>query len=107
NDKNKTLQIESLSADELPVSITMPAFMRRMKDMSAASGAGFMGKMPEFLNVVINGNHSLIQKILQTPEEENKVRIAKQAYDLALLSQGMLDGKDLTEFIRRSVGIIS
>jgi molecular chaperone HtpG len=106
NDKNKTILIESLPADELPVSITFPEFMRRMKDMSALGGGGFMGNMPEFLNVVINGNHTLIQKILSQPDEENKVKIAKQSYDLALLSQGMLSGKELTEFIKRSVELI-
>lgn len=103
------LSLESLPVDELPVSITFPEFMRRMKDMSAAGGSGmsFMGKMPEVTNVVVNTNHKIIQKVVQTENEEEKVKVAKQAFDLALLSQGMLTGKDLTEFIQRSVDIAS
>jgi molecular chaperone HtpG len=106
---NMKLSLESLPIDELPVSITFPEFMRRMKDMSAAGGSGmsFMGKMPEVTNVVVNTNHKIIQKVVQTDNEEEKVKVAKQAYDLALLSQGMLTGKELTEFIQRSVDLAS
>ncbi|RZK13616.1 MAG: molecular chaperone HtpG, partial [Flavobacterium sp.] len=84
---NMKLSLESLPIDELPVSITFPEFMRRMKDMSAAGGSGmsFMGKMPEVTNVVVNTNHKIIQKVVQTDNEEEKVKVAKQAYDLALL----------------------
>ncbi len=104
--KKMTVTLEALSVDELPVSIMLPEFMRRMKDMSAAGGGGgmnFMGAMPEIYNVVVNSNHPLTQKILNESSEANRGKIAKQVYDLALLSQGMLSGKDLTDFIRRSV----
>jgi molecular chaperone HtpG len=102
--KKMTVTLEALPVDELPVSIMLPEFMRRMKDMSAAGGGmNFMGAMPEVYNVVVNSNHPVTQKILNESSEENRGRIAKQVYDLALLSQGMLSGKDLTDFIRRSV----
>lgn len=110
NNKNMTVAVESLSTDELPVVITMSEFMRRMKDMAKAGGGGgysFMGAMPDNYNVAVNGNHHIVQKILKANEEELKVKLAKQAYDLALLSQNMLTGADLTNFIKRSVELVS
>lgn len=73
----------------------------------AALGGGMamMGNMPEQLNVTINANHPLSSKILKAKKEERKVDLAKQAYDLALLSQNMLEGTELTNFIKRSVDI--
>jgi molecular chaperone HtpG len=98
-----TIQIEPLPTDELPVSIVMPEFMRRWKDMQAVSGqAGMFGDFPMGVNVVVNANHILISKIIKNDDKN----LAKQLYDLALLSQGMLNGSDLTQFIRRSVEVL-
>lgn len=107
--KNMVVAVESLSPSELPVVITMSEFMRRMKDMAKMGGGGyaFMGAMPDTYNVAVNANHSIIQKILKAEGEEQKAKLAKQAYDLALLSQNMLTGVDLTNFIRRSVEMVS
>lgn len=110
NNKNMTVAIESLSTDELPVVITMSEFMRRMKDMAKLGGGGgysFMGAMPDNYNVAVNGNHHIVQKILKADGDDVKVKLAKQAYDLALLSQNMLTGADLTNFIKRSVELVS
>jgi molecular chaperone HtpG len=110
NNKNMTVAVESMSTDELPVVITMSEFMRRMKDMAKMGGGGgyaFMGNMPDNYNVSVNGNHSIIQKILKADEEDQKVKLAKQSYDLALLSQNLLTGADLTNFIKRSVDLVS
>jgi molecular chaperone HtpG len=110
NNKNMTLAIESLSPDDLPITITMSEWMRRMKDMARTGGGGgmnFMGSMPDNYNVAINGNHPIIQKILKTESEEQKIKLAKQAYDLGLLSQNMLTGADLTAFIKRSVDLVN
>lgn len=109
NNKSMTLAVESLSPDDLPVTITMSEWMRRMKDMARTGGGGgmsFMGTMPDTYNVAINGNHALVQKILKAETEENKTKLAKQVYDLALLSQNMLTGADLTSFIKRSVELV-
>jgi len=109
NNKSMTLAIESLSPDDLPVTITMSEWMRRMKDMARTGGGGgmsFMGTMPDTYNVAINCNHALVQKILKAETEENKTKLAKQVYDLALLSQNMLTGADLTSFIKRSVELV-
>ncbi len=101
------VELESLSPDELPVTITMDEFMRRMKDMAAmGSGMGFYGSMPDNYKVVVNGNHKLITRILQEENEETQAELSKQAFDLALLSQGLLTGAELTEFVKRSVTLI-
>jgi molecular chaperone HtpG len=110
NNKSMTVAVESMATDELPVVITMTEFMRRMKDMAKMGGGGgyaFMGNMPDNYNVAVNGNHSLIQKILKAENEEQQVKLAKQAYDLGLLSQNLLTGTDLTSFIKRSVEMVS
>lgn len=110
NNKNMTLSVESLAPDQMPVIVTISEWMRRMKDMAKTGGGGgfgFMGSMPDNYNVSVNGNHGVIQKILKADTEEKQVVLAKQAYDLALLSQGMLTGADLTNFIKRSVDLVS
>ena len=104
---NMRIEIESLNPDELPVHVTMDEFMRRMKDMAAMGGGmGFYGSMPDNYKVAVNGNHPLITRIVQAGSEEEQSQLAKQAFDLALLSQGMLSGAELTEFVKRSVNLI-
>lgn len=109
NNTNMTVAVNAMATDELPVVITMSEFMRRMKDMAKMGGGGyaFMGSMPDSYNVAVNGNHSIVQKILKAETEEQKTRLAKQAFDLALLSQNMLTGADLTNFIKRSVEFVA
>jgi molecular chaperone HtpG len=101
------IEVESLSPDELPVTITMDEFMRRMKEMAAMGGGmGFYGSMPDNYKVIINGNHKLISRIAAEESEELQSHLSKQAFDLALLSQGLLTGAELTEFVKRSVNLI-
>lgn len=104
---NMKVQVEAMSPDELPVTVTMDEFMRRMKDMAAMGGGGmgFYGSIPDSYNVSVNSNHKLVSRILNAETEEQS-RLAKQAFDLAMLSQGMLTGADLTEFVNRSVSLI-
>ncbi|KQS42138.1 molecular chaperone Hsp90 [Pedobacter sp. Leaf194] len=100
------VEVVALNPDELPVTITMDEFMRRMKDMAAMGGGmGFYGQMPDSYKVAINGNHKLVSKILKAEGEEQS-NLAKQAVDLALLAQGMLTGAELTAFVSRSVELI-
>src|SRR5215213_10841227 len=107
NNANMKVEVESLSSEELPVTITMEEWMRRMKDMARMGGGGmnFYGSLPDTYKVDVNGNHKLVSRILQT-EGEEQTALAKQAFDLALLSQGMLKGADLTAFVERSVNMI-
>ncbi len=105
---NMTVKVEAMGPDELPVSVTMDEFMRRMKDMAAMGGGGgmnFYGALPDNYNVSINSNHKLVSKILEAKDAEQG-KLAKQAFDLAMLSQGLLTGADLTEFVNRSVSLI-
>jgi len=109
NNKNMILAVESMAPSDLPVLVTMSEWMRRMKDMAKTGGGGyaFMGSMPDSYNVTVNANHGIVQKILKAESEDQKVKLAKQAYDLALLSQNLLTGADLTSFIKRSVELVS
>lgn len=104
-----TVVFESLSETDSPMLITRPEFMRRMKDMSAMGGGGmnFYGSMPDMYNLVVNSNHPLISKILAEKNGDVQTQLAKQAADLALLSQGLLKGEELTKFIKRSVEMIN
>ncbi len=102
--KMLNVSIEAQPTDELPVTITQPEFMRRMKDMSALSGEQSMyGNFPTMHNVVVNANHPLISRILAETDADAQKAMVKQVYDLALLSQNMLTGADLTAFVRRTV----
>ncbi|HRO71567.1 MAG TPA: molecular chaperone HtpG, partial [Chitinophagaceae bacterium] len=102
-----TVSVESLSPSEMPVTVTMDEFMRRMKDMAQMGGGmSFYGAMPDNYKVTVNSNHPLINRMAQAGTDEEKEKIAKQAYDLALLSQGMLSGAELTDFVKRSVEMI-
>jgi molecular chaperone HtpG len=108
--EGKPLKIETevLPSDDMPITITMPEFIRRMKDMSATGGGG-MGMFGNFMKeeyiAVVNENHPLLQKLLKLSEEEQNV-LAGQTIDIALLSQGLLKGESLTKFIERSIQLL-
>ncbi len=100
------VEIESQPAEGMPVTITMEEWMRRMKDMSKLGGGmNFYGTMPDTYKVAVNANHRVMGKILEA-EEDKQTAMAKQAFDLALLAQGMLKGADLTAFVERTVEVI-
>ncbi|MEQ9466062.1 MAG: molecular chaperone HtpG [Ekhidna sp.] len=104
NNKNNNVAVQPMATDDMPVTITLSEFIRRMKDMQATGGGPMMfGDFPMTLSVAVNANHAMTKKILEADSDEAKQKLAKQAYDLALLSQGMLEGKDLTDFVNRSV----
>jgi molecular chaperone HtpG len=106
-DKTKfTVVFENMSESDQPMVITQSEFMRRMKDMSATGGMSYFGNMPEQYNLVVNTNHPIISKILSETDEELKNKIIKQVSDLAFLSQNLLKGEELTNFINRSLEII-
>lgn len=98
----RTVQLEALSPEELPVTLTQNEFMRRMADMAKTGGQNWFGAMPSTWNVVVNTNHPAIAK-LPGLDADTQRSTAKQLVDLALLAQGQLSGADLTAFIRRTV----
>ena len=101
-----TVQLEALDSNALPFQLTQPEFMRRMKEMQQTGGGGIMGNMPEMFNLVVNTNHELVGQILSTKTQKKRDRLIQQALDLARLSQNLLKGEALTQFIQRSVELI-
>lgn len=107
---NPSMQIEvvGLSPDDAPVTITMDEWMRRMKEMNQFGGgmAGIYGEMPDNFKVTINGNHSLMKKILSDSDSEHAKNMVKHVYDLARLSQNLLKGEEMNEFVKRSLELV-
>jgi molecular chaperone HtpG len=97
-----TVQLESMPENEAPILITQPEFIRRMMEQQRMGGGGFYGAFPEMYQLVINGNHPVMGKLLKMKSVRQKETV-KQLIDLAMLSQGLLKGEALTEFIQRSV----
>lgn len=107
NKETYQVHVEPLAEDALPVTVTMDEFMRRMKDMAQTGGGmGIYGSLPDSYKVTVNGNHPLVKRILEESDDANKENLAKQAFDLALLSRGLLTGADLTNFVKRSINLI-
>lgn len=107
-DKEKyAVQLEDLDSTDAPFVITQPEFMRRMKDMQKTGGGGMfgMGNFPEMYNLVVNTNSDLANEILEKSEDQ-KAEVINQALDLAKLSQNLLKGKELTDFINRSFALL-
>ncbi len=102
------VQLETMDSDAAPFMITQPEFMRRMKEMQQTGGGGMfgMGNMPEMYNLVVNTNHELVGEILNTKTRKKQERLINQSLDLARLSQGLLRGEELTNFIKRSYDMI-
>ncbi|XRE42076.1 Chaperone protein HtpG [Tenacibaculum discolor] len=106
NNSSYTVQLEAMDSSASPFLITVPEFMRRMKEMSATGGGMMgMGNMPEMYNLVVNTNHELVSEILNAGEDKQK-QLVSQAFDLAKLSQNLLHGEELTNFIKRSYELI-
>ena len=102
------LQLEAMDSQAAPFMITQPEFMRRMKEMQQSGGGGMfgMGNMPEMYNLVVNTNSELVGEILNTKTAKKRERLINQSLDLAQLSQGLLKGEALTNFIKRSYDMI-
>jgi molecular chaperone HtpG len=108
SDDKFVIKLESMDSNENPFIITNPEFMRRMKEMQQSGGGGMFGagNMPEMFNLVINTNSELISEIVNTKTKKKQERLINQSLDLAKLSHGLLQGEDLTNFIKRSFEII-
>ena len=101
-----TVQLEAMDSTAPPFIITLPEFMRRMKEMQQSGGNGMFGNMPEMYNLIINVNNSINSEILNSKSKNKKERLIKQSLDLAKLSQNLLKGEELTSFIKRSIDLI-
>jgi molecular chaperone HtpG len=107
-DLHVSVEVKGLSTEAPPVVATRPEFMRRMKDMASMGGgmASFYATMPDEVTLTVNGNHPIYQKLLKEDNTEKKQKQVRNLADLALLSQGLLKGNDLTSFINRSVELM-
>ena len=105
SEEKYTVQLEAMDSNSLPFMLAKPEFMRRMKEMQQ-TGGGAMGSFPEMYTLIVNTNHELVGKILNTRTENKRKRLIKQSIDLAKLSQSTLKGEELTEFIKRSIDLI-
>ncbi|MEE9407011.1 MAG: molecular chaperone HtpG [Polaribacter sp.] len=103
-----TVQLEAMDSAASPFLITVPEFMRRMKEMQASGGGGMMGmgNFPDMYNLVVNTNSPLVSEILNNKDEAAQKGLISQAFDLAKLSQNLLHGEELTNFIKRSYELI-
>jgi len=102
-----SVQLETMDSDATPFMITQPEFMRRMKEMQQTGGGMFgFGNMPDMYNLVVNTNSDLVGEILATKTKKKQERLITQSLDLARLSQGLLKGEELTNFIKRSYEMI-
>lgn len=102
------VELKGLSVDAQPVIVTRPEFMRRMKDMAAVGGSGmsWYANMPDEINMTVNANHPIYQQILSESDDSRKQKQVRNLADLALLSQNLLTGADLTAFVNRSVELM-
>ena len=103
------VQLEAMDSNATPFMITQPEFMRRMKEMQASGGGGGMqmfGNMPEMYNLVVNTNSDLVNEILSTEAKDKQTHLITQSLDLARLSQGLLKGKELSDFVKRSYELL-
>ncbi len=111
-----TIGYKSLSEKDQPIQITQDEFMRRMKEMSAMqTGMSFYGDMANHYNMILNVEHPLIKNIIADVDGKSNDEVQKyanenstirQLVDLALLSNGMLKGEALNNFIKRSTEMI-
>ena len=103
-----TIQVESLDSNAAPFIITQSEFMRRMKEMSRSGGGGMfgMGNFPEMYNLVVNANSELASRLLTEKDTAIQQKLISQALDLAKISQGLLKGEELTNFVKRSFEMI-
>ena len=129
------VQVDNLGATAAPIMITQSEFMRRYREMSALNGGlNFYGSMPDSYTVTLNYENPIIKDIIDSMEGETACKVAdikgetdeektaarkaimsdfakgndlmKQTVDLALLSNNMLKGKELHDFIQRSLEML-
>src|SRR3989338_3723116 len=100
------IEFKSMSETDAPIIVTQPEFIRRMMEQQKMGGGGFFGAFPESYSMVVNANHSKVGMLLETADAEEQQTKVKQLTDLALLSQGMLKGEELSNFIERSIAFI-
>lgn len=107
NNPGLKIECRGLSTDAQPAIITRPEMSRRMKDMASVNPQmSWYANMPDELILTYNGNHPIYQTLLKEENDEVRESKLKNLADLAMLSQGLLNGEALTAFVERSVGLM-
>lgn len=91
---------------DVPVVVTRPEFIRRMKDMSRTGGMEYMDAIPDSYHIVVHPANEHIKQLLSIENEQKRQEVARQLFDLALLEHGLLKGSRLREFIQRTLNIM-
>lgn len=99
------VELQANGEDDLPVTVTKPEHQRRIMEMQKRGMMG-MGGLPDMYNLVINTGHPLSKKLLSTTDSELRSEMAQHAFELALLSQNMLAGSEMTAFIERNIKLM-
>lgn len=107
-DPHVKVELKGLSPEVQPVIVTRSEFMRRMKDMAAVNGGGmnWYANMPDEITMTVNTNHPIYQQILGDNDADKQKKMVKNLADLALLSQRLLTGTELTAFVNRSIELL-
>ena len=109
------VQADNLGENAAPILITQSEFMRRYREMSAMGGGmNFYGEMPAMYNITVNMQNPLVTRIMAAAADHKSDleafaggnEMLRQVTDLALLANGMLKGKDLSDFIARSAKVV-
>lgn len=108
-DKEKfTVRVEDLSTSDEPFLITQPEFMRRMKEMNMMGGGFYgSGNLPESYDLIVNANHPVSQKILETTDSKQQKQLIQHCTELAMLQQNLLKGEALTDFVKRNIDLLA
>ena len=106
DEKKFSIQIENLSETDLPIIITQNEFMRRFQDMEKIAGQQKLYGQFEHYNLIVNANHNLATKILNEKSKKKRDALVQQLIDLSLLSQNILTGEKLSEFVKRSIELL-
>ncbi len=107
-EKEVKVEYKGLSEDTPPVVATRSEMSRRMKEMAQNGGQGmnFYGAMPDEVTLTVNTNHPIYRNIIKDEDSNKQESYIHNLADLALLSQGMLQGEKLTDFVNRSVDLM-
>jgi len=105
NKDKYTIVSQVMSPEEAFITITRSEWERRMSEMGGMGGMQMFGQMPEKYSVAVNTNHALANKVLKA-EGDAQTELLTKSIDLAKLSQNLLTGKELTEFVKRQMAAL-
>lgn len=107
NQEQVEVKVEPMNSSDMPATATQPEFMRRMKDMSMGRGMDMFGGFGDKLQLSVNANHPLTQRLLELEDDTQKEQLARHIVDLSLIAQNKLHGEQLSAFVQRSLQFLN